>query len=228
MINAEIFIARRSRQASAKSAPGIQKPSRTADLHRDLLFAIEHGWLLEPVLSHSRFAFAKNSVIGPPAGDLDQIDLWSRQYPNCNWQVETGRSSRLLIFSVHSETGRPSLPHLCGGEWDWCQTLQFGDNVTRFFAFRYLGQRTRFLGSSFEGIRIFTRESVLIPPSWFVSGPPLIWINHKKLLGVPRFLLHPDDDPDSSMIAAMRPRVSPNAGWDATDEPQYVLEECSF
>lgn len=61
----------------------------------------------------------------------------------------------------------------------WSDTLAFGDEATRFFFFIRPAQRLRFLGSRFPGVKVHSRESGLlqIPPSWFVSGAPLKWID---------------------------------------------------
>jgi hypothetical protein len=210
MINAEIFLAHRRLQASAMSVPSLQTSNGSGDLCRDLRLAVERGWLIEPALSHSRFASAKGSAVGPPSCDLEQVALWSREHPRCSWYVETGRTSRLLVLSVDRELGGPSLRDLCEDDWDWCQTLQFQDDFTRFFAFIYRGQRLRFLGKRLDGIRALARELALIPPSWFVGGSALLYVNpHARMLEVPYWLLHPGDDPASGLAATAPPLVPP-------------------
>jgi len=188
MIDIATFLADRSRCQAPDDASVLAPQSSEAkfNLHRDLLFAAERGWLIEPILSHSKFAFGK-SRIAPPTCDPAQIAVLSEQYPRCNWTIDL-KGSHLCILSVRAGC-RDALRNLCEDKWTWQWTSSFRDNESFFFAFRYDGERLRFLGRRFDGIRALTREPVLVPPSWYASGTSLVWMRRGKLLNLPSWLL---------------------------------------
>lgn len=163
------------------------------DLDEVLNRAVEEGWQIAPVGSHSRFASLTRSQIAAPSNNLTDITLWANQFPDANWCVETGRASGLIILEVEHQVGRESLRALCNDDWGgWTNTLQFRDNVSSHLLFRYAGERIRFLLSQFKGLKIHGGSCVVIPPSWFVGGTPLAYADpYAKLFDCPEFLLDP-------------------------------------
>jgi hypothetical protein len=125
-----------------------------------------------------------------PTSDPSRLVPIAREHPDCNWAVETGNG--LLIFEVNSEAGSPVLRHLCQNEWDWRETLRFRSGATDFFAFHHSGRRVRFLGNRFPGLTSHWNGSpVLLPPSWFVFGPPVAYVSdcEAPVLDAPAWLL---------------------------------------
>ena len=197
MIDINTFLANHNRiQSSTTSVPASESSAAALNLHRDLRFAMERGWLIEATLSHSKFAFGTKRIALPTC-DPEQVALLSQQYPRCNWTVDL-KGSRLCILSVQMGASQP-LRCLCEDNWAWRGTSCFRDDKTLFFVFRYCGERLRHLGHRFDGIKVHIREQLLIPPSWFASGTSLIWINRKQELHVPIWLL------DRNTVSTSRP-----------------------
>jgi len=153
--------------------------------------AIREGWRIAPVAAHSRHASLKRSCLADPTSDPEEIARWAAMLQNCNWCVETGRRSGLLVLEVNHESGQDLLSELCQDLWDgWSDTLKFQDDLSTYFLFRYEGQRVRFLRSQFEGLKIHAGNLLLIPPCWFVTGPALHYSSlDAKLLNCPDWVL---------------------------------------
>ena len=174
-----------SRESSASSP-------RTSDIGNCLPPAIHyligrHKLLLAPVCTHSRFASLK--PLCEPTTELEVIA--SAAVPNCNWVVQIGR--RLVAVEINLEIGRESLALLAADEAEgWSATLQFRDNTSQFLFFRRPEGHLRFFGNRIAGLRVHSLESSLIqiPPSWFVSGTPLKWVDPEtSILAAPSWLL---------------------------------------
>lgn len=178
-----------SRQA-AMPAPASKNVDGLHPAIQDLL--TRHQLLLAPVCSHSRYASLK--PICHPTTDLDVIALAA--VPNCNWVAQIGPT--LIVVEIDLAVGRESLSILSADEPDgWSDTLQFGDDTSRFLFFRRPEGLLRFFGNRFAGVRVHSRESGLlqIPPSWFVSGSPLKWVNpDTMILEAPSWLLEDQQD----------------------------------
>lgn len=161
------------------------------DLPIALVRAIQEGWKIAPVAAHSRHASLKSSCLAAPTSDPEEIAQWVGLLPDINWCVETGRRSGLLVLEVDHESGQDLLSELCQDVWDfWFETLKFQDQQATYFLFRYAGERVRFFPSRMNGIKIHVGNLLLLPPCWFVTGPPLAYSEPSaKLVGPPAFLL---------------------------------------
>lgn len=167
--------------------------AKIAELHPAIHTLVgRHQLLLAPVCTHSRYASLK--PLCDPTHDLDLIA--SAAVPNCNWVVQIG--PMLVVLETKVEACRESLELLCANESDgWSSTLSFGDDAFRFLFYRRPEQRLRFLGNRFPGLKVHTRESGLlqIPPSWFVSGALLQWVDQESaILATPKWLLEDGEE----------------------------------
>ena len=167
--------------------------AKVAELHPVVQSLVtRHQMLLAPVCTHSRYATLK--PLCEPTNDFELVT--SAAVPNCNWIVQIG--PLLVVVELNLETGRESLALLSANEPEgWSGTLSFGDDVSRFLFFRRPEQRLRFLGNRFPGLKVHSRESGLlqIPPSWFVSGAPLQWVDQESaILTAPKWLLEDEEE----------------------------------
>jgi hypothetical protein len=190
MINAEVFLANlRGSQPILEQCLNVA----TEDFPEIPLSVVQFlnlGCPVAPVLSHSLSASIKCSMIGSPTCDRVALAAAARQNPDCNWILAAGNG--LLIIEVNTQLAMPSLRKLAGGDWRWSETLRFRSGDSRFYAFRHAGRRVRFLGSRYPGLKChWTGSAVLIPPSWFVFGPPVAWDSHfdAEVLDAPSWLL---------------------------------------
>ena len=158
-------------RSASSDAPEIEIPSSLAS-------ALKRGWHIAPVLARSK-NFPIKALAGHPTNDFVQVGQWWEQYfkTGCNWAVELGARSDLLIMEFDYEVGRRMLPHLCGNDWSWRSTLQFTDADARFVCFRHSGQRLRAIGRDFPGVRVHSRSCLLIPPSTYSTGAQVSYLN---------------------------------------------------
>ncbi len=181
--------------------------------------AIQEGWLIAPVAAHSRHASLTRSCLLEPSNVADQIAYWASNYPNANYCVVTGHESHLAVLEL-SHTSQNLLCDLCDDTWEgWLETLKFSDGLSTFFMFRYEGQRVRFLPSRLKGIKIHAGTRVFLPPSWFVVGPGLTYIDiTAKVLDCPEFLLAASRTPRDSRMVIPFPaqRVASTLRWQTT------------
>lgn len=182
-----------SRVAATSMAIPNEAGAQIAELHPAIQSLVtRHHLLLAPVSTHSRYASLKPAC--QPTNDVALIA--SAASTDCNWVVQIG--PLLIVVEINLEVGRESLVHLSANEPEgWSSTLSFGDHTSRFFFYRRPERRLRFLGSRFPGLKLHSRESGLlqIPPSWFVSGAPLRWIDpDTAILGAPKWLLEDEED----------------------------------
>ena len=161
------------------------------ELDSTLTSALERGWHVAPVLTHSKH-FMRTALAGYPTQDLVQLRHWVREYSECgcNWVVETGARSSLLVLEYTHDIGREMVRYLCEDDRSWRTTLQFTDQNARFVCFRYSGEQIRPLGSDFPGVRINLGSRLLIPPSSTAKGLQLSYLNPgARVLELPGFLL---------------------------------------
>jgi hypothetical protein len=192
---------------SSSDAPTIEMPA-------SLSSALSRGWHIAPVLARSK-DFPKQALAGAPTRDFDQVSQWWEQYfqGGCNWAVELGARSDLLVMEFDYEVGPRVLPHLCGNNWSWRTTLQFTDANARFVCFHHSGERLRAIGRDFPGVRIHRRSCILIPPSTHSTGARVSYLNPgSKVLDLQDWLLdgrqtnhataHPSQNEDEDYFAA--------------------------
>jgi hypothetical protein len=182
-----------------KVQPSVLKPSLVSatdysrvELDSSLKSAVMRGWHIAPVLARSKY-FSRTAIAGYPTVDLIQLSHWDKEYSpsGCNWAVETGLRSHLLILEFDYATGRKMLRELSNGDWGWQSSLQFSDPSARFVCFRYSGQRVRALGRDFPGIRIHLGNCILIPNSKYVDNSEISYLNpHARVLDLPNWLLY--------------------------------------
>jgi hypothetical protein len=170
--------------SSGIDAPGVEIPS-------SLTSALKRGWPIVPVLAQSKY-FSSKALAGHPTRDSVQVREWWRQYfeNGVNWATELGARADLLVLEFDYEVGHRILPHLCGGDLSWRKTLQFTDAHARFACFHYTAQRLRSLGEKYQGVRVHTRNFILIPPSTYSTGEEVSYLNPgSKVLEAPDWLL---------------------------------------
>lgn len=181
---------RRSDIAISTSNVVTANPIDLSKLPKALARAIQEGWLIAPVAAHSKHASLTRSCLLEPSNLPEKIVYWATNYQDANYCVVTGHESRLAILEVN-HVSQDLLCDLCNDTWEgWLETLRFSDGLSTFFMFRFEGQRVRFLPSRVKGIKIHAGTRVFLPPSWFVFGPGLAYIDiNAKLLDCPAFLL---------------------------------------
>lgn len=193
MKSAEEFLQHlKTSQAPAASKPRLSSVGAPEiELDSTLTSALKRGWHLAPVLARSK-DFPRSALAGQPTNNSEQVSQWWEQYfkSGCNWAVELGARSDLLILEVDYEVGRRMLPHLCSDNWSWRPTLQFTDPKARFICFHYSGQPLRAIGRDFSGVRIHRHSCILIPPSTYNTGAQVSYLNPgSKVLDLPDWLL---------------------------------------
>lgn len=162
-----------------------------SELSRELSRAVRERWEIAPVSARSKFASLSRSLLATPSNDPSEIIGWAAKFPEANYCVRTGTASRLLVLEVE-ESGQDSLSELCDDRWDdWTGTLKFNDGSATWLLYQYPDQHLRHLCSKTEGIHIHASDKlVFLPPSHFVSGPPLKYMEMEaKVLECPLFLL---------------------------------------
>ncbi|MGD0096958.1 MAG: bifunctional DNA primase/polymerase [Terracidiphilus sp.] len=204
MISAEEFLKKfKEGQATVKVQHELS-PNDLSDFQLDsaLTSALERGWYLAPVLTRSRY-FLRRALAGEPSQDLVEISRWAREYSECgcNWAVETGARSGLLILEFTYDVGGETVRRLGEDDWSWRTTLQFTDQNARFVCFRYSGQRIRAIRSEFLGARTHLDDCLLIPPSVMPKGSQLTYLNPgAKVLGLPNWLLGKPESSGEALI----------------------------
>jgi hypothetical protein len=190
MINAETFLANLHNSDSSLLAAQHLESRDYPELPFSVVQALNRRWRIAPVLSHSIAASVRRTMACVPTSDPSRLVPIARKHPDCNWAVQTGNG--LLILEVNTELGLPSLRNLCRNTWEWRETLRFRSGAVQFFAFHYVGRRVRFLGTRFPGLKShWNGSAVLLPPSWFVFGPPVSYVSEIEatVLDAPSWLL---------------------------------------
>jgi hypothetical protein len=194
MINAETFLANLRSSNSVPEEYSDLVAEDFPDLPLSIVQILNRGWAVAPVLAHSISASVKRSMVGSPTSSLPFLVSVTRKYLHCNWALATGNG--LLILEVNTEIGMPALRELAKGDWKWRETLRFRSGGVHFFAFYYSGRRVRFLGNRFPGLKShWNGSAVLIPPSWFVFGPPVSYVSDldADVIDAPPWLLGPSE-----------------------------------
>jgi hypothetical protein len=154
-----------------------------AELDGALISALKRGWQIAPVLAKSKY-FPRTALAGVPTNDPLTIRQWAAELSDqaCNWAVETGVRSNLLILGFNYELGHDAFSDLCGDDRSWCTSLQFTDSNERFICFQYSGQRIRAIGSEFPGVRVLRGGCTLIPPSVMSDGTETSYLNTNAMI----------------------------------------------
>lgn len=214
MKSVEQFLRQRS-QTSASISPFLPATDLShIELDLSLTSAVMRGWHIAPVLARRKY-FPRKALAGYPTQDLVQIRHWVREYSKCgcNWAVETGIRSHLLVLEFDYAASRKTLPHFCKEDWSWRTSLQFSDPHAHFVCFCYSGQRLRAIGREYPGIRIHLGSCILIPNSRRLNDSEVSYLNpHAPVLELPSWLLYvarsnsevvnPDEDDEASYEAA--------------------------
>jgi hypothetical protein len=194
MINADVFVAILTNFRPVPEGFSHSFTEDLPDLPQSIVQCLDRGWAVTPVLSHSLAASIRGSRLGTPTSDRASLASLARQNPNCNWAVGTGNS--LLILEVNMQIAMPGLRKLSVDDWKWRETLRFRSGDVSYFAFRHSGRRVRFLGGRYPGLKShWIGSAVLLPPSWFVFGPPVSWASDfdAEVLDAPFWLLDPSE-----------------------------------
>jgi hypothetical protein len=197
MKSAELFL-----ETLLCGAAALAKPNPTTILPSEIEFAASHGLKLVPIQSLSRFASTARKRIGHPTADIVQLRSFAAESPRCNWAMAT---DEVIALEYNPELGRHSLCELCDGDWDgWRDTLQFRSGATHFLLFRQIEQRPRILGLRSVGLRLHSGDMVLVPPSRFLTGPQLTWLDlSAAIVEIPWWLVDPDGRGDRNAQAAV-------------------------
>jgi len=180
MISAEEFLRKFKEEQACASVQRELSSTAQSDFELDsaLTSALQRGWYLAPVLTRSKY-FLRRSLEGEPTQHLAQIRLWASAYSECgcNWVVETGIRSGLLILEFTYDIGQATIRYLLEDDCSWHTTVQFTDQNARFVCFRYSGQRIRTLGTRFPGVTIHLDDCILIPPSITTKASQISYLN---------------------------------------------------
>ena len=197
MINADVFVANLTNFTPLSEGFSHSVTEDLPDLPQSIARCLDRGWAVAPVLSHSLAASIRGSMAGTPTSDRASLATLARQNTNCNWAVGTGNG--LLILEVNTQIAMPGLRKLSGDDWEWRETLRFRSGDVSYYAFRHSGRRVRFLGGRYPGLKSHsTGSAVLLPPSWFVFGPPVSWVSDfdADVLDAPYWLVDPSEIQD--------------------------------
>ncbi len=170
-----------------------------------LISAINRGWQIVPVLAESKY-FPRNALAGAPTSDPLKISHWAGEFSNriCNWAVEVGARSELLILGVDYGIGSEAFKHISGEDRSWCTSLQFTDSNERFICFRYSGEHLRNIGLEFPGVRLIKRGYTLVPPSVLSHGEEVSYLNpHAVVHELPYWLTKASLRMTSQLIGSM-------------------------
>lgn len=176
-------------------------------LHPDIERVALLGWALYPQSSRSRAACFEGATDAATA-DLDQLEAWSEQYPNCNWRVVCGPS---LVWCL--DLDRPPL-HAHDGVGAFTElarkngvpprpTMRSGGGGLAIF-FRHTEEMI--IGESGHPALgcdpLRGRQSHTIPPSIHPdTKQPYVW-------AVPPWKVTPPDAP-GWLLQAVRPKPEP-------------------
>jgi hypothetical protein len=208
MISAEEYLANLKLKqvvASASTLPSASDPL-SVELDSALTSALHRGWYLAPVLAQSKY-FPQEAVAGSPTNDLGQICRWAKEYSQygCNWAVETGARSGLVVLEFDYDMGRYAVQSLCRDDLSWRTTLQFTSSNARFVCFRYSGQRIRAVGREFPGVRLHCGSYLLIPPSVYADGSEISYLNRSaRILEFPSWLLRTSPGTNQAFIPGIK------------------------
>jgi hypothetical protein len=216
--------------SSAFSAPFATSSLDTADLDPSLVRAAELELVIAPVLAHSKYSSAR-AYVGSPTSNLDLIAQAAAQHRECNWTLHIG-ASEIVVLEIDTRIGYAPLSVLCRNSFGrWTKTLQFRDDISRFLLFRRTGQRVRFLGQRFRGLKIHTGNAfIFIPPSWFVSGRlgssrRLVYIDpNAPLMDAPDWMWEPEFNSGGSQDSVDAfGRIPPSAIPAPWEAPESIL-----
>lgn len=99
---------------------------------------------------------------------------------------------RGIRFEVNTEVGLPALRELAHAAWEWRESLHFRCGAIHFSPFVSLGDCS-LSRKSVPGLEVAQERlrPFLIPPSWFVFGPPAVYASdsNSPRLDAARWLL---------------------------------------
>lgn len=156
-------LAAKRRAEQARNRPALTL-SPGFPLPRELEIAAKHGWFLQPVLAHSIYA-SEDARVGVPDNTRAQIESWAAAYPDCNWELTTGRDSGVIALKADMRVAFESLRQLCCNDWSTLErTLRFEAGAHGRVALFQYGENI--LRSRLPGFRVMSNgETILVPPS---------------------------------------------------------------
>lgn len=181
------------------------------------------GWHIVPSSRTSRAALVKNAA-GQASCDLDQIELWARKFPTCNWRVILGPSGLWGLdvdaAETHAADGIANLAALAKirGPIPPRPTVRTGGGGLALF-FKHNGERI--IGASGNpAAGIDPRrgaQSQTIPPSiHHKTGRPYTWLVPPWEVAPPPApswllkLLEPPPDPELDRIPVASSNMARN------------------
>lgn len=153
-----------------------------------LFRAAERGWRLLPVEFRGKKPLLRNWP-ERASSDLGQLEAWSREYPQCNWGLATGKPSGVFVVDVDGEAGLASAAILQRQGLKLPSTLtvatgRAGGGLHRYYRMP-IGFDIRNDGSCRIGPHIDIRGTggyVVFPPSTHTSGKIYRFIEPNKAI----------------------------------------------
>jgi hypothetical protein len=174
------------------SNSSLEHQHSSTDLPPEILRAATLNWQVFPVQPKGRFAVA-TALLGQATHNLDQLEKWAIEYPDCNWALATGAISEVFVVEMDGDHGRDALFTMFWYASDWNRTLhaQAGESLFAFFR-RPSGFHLRNASKKIApGLSIHGEgDYVLIPPSTYSSGITHCWLDpDETVAATPQWLL---------------------------------------
>ncbi len=149
------------RREQACSLPSVE-PANPFYLDPDLNLAVVRSFYIQPVLAEKISRF---SLLGVPENSPEQIAAWATAHKNCNWALAL-EDSGVLALEIEPDLSLDAIAwisHRSGFEWKLTLQFKLGSRHYAFLA----RPRTEFRnpGTSFPGLSVLSRGSLIIPPS---------------------------------------------------------------
>jgi len=166
---AKVAASRRGTQAASHvgftSPPGLRLPPA-------LESAIDHKWLIAPVLGRTAYAL-ESARVDLPSAEREQIEYWAATYPDTNWLLHTGAESAVVALEIELRLARHSLAYLAADDWSWQRTLHFAVQGRWRVLFECVPGLPSLDG--YPGLHLHKSGPILIPPSRMPSGIELVY-----------------------------------------------------
>lgn len=142
------------------------------ELHPNIKFLAAMHWRIHPLKPNGKTPFLKNWP-QIATSDIQQLAIWSTQFPNCNWGVATGAASGFFVVDIDGEDGKSSVAQLKlqGFELPETLTVYTGKGLHLYYAVPANTQIQNSVSGLGAGLDIRGDGGfVVIPPSVHESG----------------------------------------------------------
>jgi len=173
------------------------------------------GWKIFPVLTSSRHVMGAFAMLSQATDDLEQLEAWAIQYPNCNWALATGSESGVLVIEMDGCVGSASFSWLLFENHEELadnsptlisQTENGGsDTVCAYYRWPTKEANRLLRGVIAPGMRLRgDGDYVLIPPSIRRDGIRYLFLHpDAKVAAMPEWLIEQvSDDPLEDAVHA--------------------------